>query len=280
MIEYTIINSAVNMVDPKPEHKTVLKTIHNAGFFSNCTIRLLDIVSFFNSNKKLPDEVDSSEQFLHYKSYPGENMIPVYFNEETNVVLQCEYPVNIRMDCMAIQFDSYRNIDFRNVLLFVKKYFEPSDIVKIILNDFEDKYKLDYPNLCSVFYRGNDKSREMEIAPYSLFIEKAKEVRSLNPDIKFLVQPDEVEFLEAFLIEFPDSIYFTETPYISKSDTSVFFELPLYERGLYGARFFAAVLALSKCKHVITHSGNGALWLSLYRGNAENINQCFKNKWI
>ena len=152
MIEYTIINSAVNMVDPKPDNKTILKTIHNAGFFSNCTIRLLDIISFFNLNKKLPDEVDSSEQFLHYKSYPGENMIPVYFNEDSNVVLQCNHPVNIRMDCMAIQFDSYSNIDFKNVLPFVKKYFEPSDIVKIILSDFEEKYVLETrrpPSVCA-----------------------------------------------------------------------------------------------------------------------------------
>ena len=277
MIEYTVINTAT-MDQP---NKKVLKTIHNAGFFSNCTIRLLDIIAYFNKHALLPDEVDSSEQFLHYKGYPGENMIPAYFNQEAESLdLQCSYPVDIRMDCMAIQFDAYRNLDFKNISPFIKKYFMPSMNVLQYAAEFKIKYKLDYPNLCAVFYRGNDKSTEMKIAPYGLFIEKAHEIKAKNPNIKFLVQPDEREFLEAFMAVFPDSIYFTETPMLDKQMSSMFFELPLSERGAYGAKFFAAVLCLSQCSNVITHSGNGALWLSLYRGNAININQVFNNEWI
>ena len=45
----------------------MLKTTHNAGFFSCCSTKLADIVKFINSNKKLPDNVDSSQQFSRYK---------------------------------------------------------------------------------------------------------------------------------------------------------------------------------------------------------------------
>lgn len=281
MIEYTIINSHLNFTTPPPMPKKVLKTTHNAGFFSCCTIRLLDIIAYFNKNASLPDEVDSSEQFLHYKGYPGENMMPVYFNQEAEQLdINCTYPVEIRMDCMAIQFDSYRNLDFKNITPFINKYFMPSANVLQYAAEYTLKYKLDYSNLCSVFYRGNDKETEMKIAPYGLFIEKAHEIKAANPNIKFLVQPDEKEFLEVFLAVFPDSIYFAETPMLTKSNTSMFFQVPLSERPAYGAKFFAAVLALSQCKHVITHSGNGALWLALYRGHANNINQVFNNEWI
>ena len=281
-VKYFIINSGINMSDSKPNPKSILKTIHNAGFFSCCTIRLLDIVAYYNEHGILPDEVDSTEQFLHYKGKPGDNLIPFYFDEsaEKNIDIDFFAPINIRFDCMAIQFDSYRNLDFKNTSKFVEKYFTPSNRVKESVENLISKYQLDFENLCSIFYRGNDKANEMKIPSYDQFINKAKEIKAANPEIKFLVQPDEEEFLNAFLNEFPDSIYFEETPMLKKQMSAVFFETPIEQRAEYGRNFFAAVLTLSMCKHVITHSGNGALWLALYRGNADNVHQIFNDKWL
>lgn len=45
----------------------MIKITHNAGFFSCCAIRLNKIVDFINLNKRLPDVVDSSQQFKLYK---------------------------------------------------------------------------------------------------------------------------------------------------------------------------------------------------------------------
>ncbi len=42
---------------------SMLKINHNAGFFSNCSIKLLRIITVFNNIKRLPNIVDSSEQF-------------------------------------------------------------------------------------------------------------------------------------------------------------------------------------------------------------------------
>jgi hypothetical protein len=280
MIKYTIINSALNNSNMPQESKTVLKTIHNAGFFSNCTIRLMDIVAYVYENGHLPDEVDSWEQFVHYKSYPGQNLIPYYFDENQEKTLKISpKPFKLEYDCMSIQFGDYKNLPFDKVYEIIEKYFTPSISVDLIRNTMREKYKLNHNEYCAVFYRGNDKYREMELSPYQLYIDKAKEVKAKNPKIKFLVQPDEREFLEVFMAEFPDSIYFEETPMLSKMDSAMFFELPQHERAVYGAKFFAAVLLLSECKEVITHSGNGALWLALYRGNAKGIHQIFNNQW-
>lgn len=275
------------MVRPKPMSKMILKTIHNAGFFSNCTIRLLDIINYFNQEKALPDEVESSEQFMHYKSYPGENLIPYYFdrNNELNQDLKITYSIPINTpyldDCMAFQFHPYKNINLESVIPFINKYFTPSQDVLGRCNAYKEKYGLDYNNLCAVFYRGNDKVTEMKVASYDYFIDKAKEVKSKYPTMKFLVQPDEREFLDAFIQVFPnDTIYFTETPMLNKQNSAMFFELPKNERPEYGAKFFAALLCLSKCHTVITHSGNCGLWLSLYRGNTNNLHQIFNDEWI
>ena len=45
----------------------MIKITHNSGFFSCCSVKLTKIIEFINSNKRLPDNVDSSEQFKLYK---------------------------------------------------------------------------------------------------------------------------------------------------------------------------------------------------------------------
>lgn len=282
MINYTIINSALNITNPPPMSKEILYCIHNAGFFSNSTIRLMDIVNYYNRNGKLPDEVDSSVQWLHYKSYPGDRLDTFYFEPEQHAegFGKVDSPY-ITTDCMAIQFHPYHNIKFEQLKPFVDKYFAPGKPVKDVLATYEAKYSLDYANLCAVFYRGNSKFREMKVASYDYFIDKAREVKAQHPSMKFLVQPDEREFLEAFQREFPnDTIYFTETPMIQKMDSDNFFELPLNKRKEQGTNFFAALLAISKCHTVITHSGNCGFWTALYRGNATNLYQIFNDEWI
>jgi len=259
----------------------LLKITHNAGFFSCCTIRLQEIVKFFNENKTLPSSVDSTHQFEFYKAKTEDNLMPVFFNAEAEQMdLACSWPVNLQMDCMLIQFDNYKKIDFENLKGFIHKYFMPSMEVLKYTYEYTKKYSLDYKNLCSVFYRGNDKAIEMDLPSYDSFIEKAKEVKANNPDIKFLVQTDEVEFSSEFIKAFPDSIFFKELPMISKQQTSILFTLPREERAVFGAKFYSAVLSLSQCSHVITHSGNCGLWLTLYRGHANNLHQIHNGIWM
>ena len=280
-IKYTIINSAVNYVNPKPMNKEVLVIIHNAGHFSNCTIGLQDIMGYYNKNKRLPDEIDRSAQWINYKGVPSDRPDLVYFDiKDEPVMLPPVIDTPYVYDCMAFQFQPYRNIKFEQVLPLVNKYYSPSKKVLDILSMYENKYNLDYNNLCAVFYRGNDKVTEMNVSPYDYFINKAREVKAANPNIKFLVQPDETEFLNAFLSAFPDSIHFTETPHLSKMMSAVFFETKLADRMEYGAKFLAATLTLSKCNTLITHSGNCGLWATLYRGSANNVHQIFNNEWI
>lgn len=279
MIQYTIINSALNAVIPEPMNKEILHTIHNAGFFSNCSIRLMDIVSYYNKSGRLPDEVDSSTQWLHYKGVPSDRPDLYYFTHQDAEGFDFVNTPYID-NCMAFQFNNYKQIKHDQLNPFLTKYFTPSEAVLKQVKEYENKYELDYDNLCAVFYRGNDKVTETEVSPYSFFIEKAREIKSNNPNIKFLIQPDESEFLQAFINEFPNSIAFSETPHMKKQMSAVFFEQPLHKRMEYGKLFFSAVLTISRCRIIITHSGNCGLWAAIYRGNSEGIHQIFENKWL
>jgi hypothetical protein len=275
-MEYEIINYPT-----MNDNTTVLKIIHNAGYFSCCSIGLMDIMMYFNRHQRLPEIVDRKEQFGFYKTFALDDLIPFYFRE-VHTKIRYKEPAQITSELDDFQFTDYKKIDFNSIRPFIYKFFTPSEHVKAIISHYEWKYQLDYGNTCAVFYRGNDKYRETEIAGYEQFIGKAHEILSANPDIKFLVQPDETEFLQAFITEFGVNrvICFEETPHMPKKDSCMFFELPQTERAEYGAKYNAAVICLSMCQHLITHSGNGGFWSVVYRGNGNNVHQVLNNVWL
>jgi hypothetical protein len=258
----------------------VLPILHNAGFFSCSSIALEDLLVYYNTHKRLPETFDRSYQYLNYKGHPSQNLIPYYFREE-----ESEIPFIKKIDVTLIkeaepQFSDYKFLCHDDLKPFLDKYFTPSEKVMLMANTLKAKYDLLFSNTCAVFYRGNDKNRETKIGSYEEFISRAKLVQQANPGIQFLVQPDETEFLDAFLAEFPDSVYFSETPHMRKKDSVIFNELPQHKRAEYGAWFFAALLNISQCKHVILHSGNCGIWTCLYRGNSINVHQWLNDKWL
>lgn len=284
MTEYAIINSAVNHSDTMAPERKVLKSVNTGGLFFSCnTIALMDVVHYYNQTKALPDEFDRFEQYQHYKTDPADNMIPMFFDEWCiEHVHMVDYSSDIPMpyNCMSIQFAPYQGLPFDDWGGIIAKYLNPSEHVTNTLYNLEQKYHIDYNNMCAVFFRGNDKKRETQIAKYDDFIAKAREVKEANPGIRFLVLPDEVEFLSAFKAAFPDAIHFDEAPGMPKKDSAIPFEMPRAKRAEQAVSFFAATLATAKCSHLITHSGNCGLWSVLYRGHANNVHQYFNGQWI
>jgi len=258
---------------------SILKITHNAGFFSCATIRLIEIMKYFNQHKRLPETVDSSEQFAFYKKNLSDDIVSMFFKEGDNKIIH-RGDMEITKEPGEVSFGDYSKFIFEDIAPFIEHYFTPSDKVWDIAQGYISNYNIDIDNTCAVFYRGNDKVKECVITPYGDFINKAQEILNDNPDIRFLVQPDETEFLEAFTSAFPDRcFYFAETPHMRKKNSAIFYELPAHLKTEHGCNFLGAVLVIASCKHLITHSGNGGMWAVLYRGNFENVHQFF-NKHI
>ena len=87
---------------------TTLQITHSYGFFSCCSMRLHQIVEYFNKNNVCPSFVDSSEQFKWYKP-EGEtrDITHDYFNKdiENNFVV----PFNGFIDYIQ----QYQYIDYK-----------------------------------------------------------------------------------------------------------------------------------------------------------------------
>jgi len=161
-----------------------MKITHNAGFFSCSTVRLSEIIQYFNNHKELPNDVDTSEQYDWYKEYDKNDITFKYFKDYNEINEIIKYNKNIDFK-NYYQYKVYSKLDFEGILPFVKKYFTPSDNIINIQEEMEKKYDLDYKNICVLFFRGNDKSSEVDLPSYDEYIYHGKNALIKNPNITF-----------------------------------------------------------------------------------------------
>jgi len=258
---------------------------HNAGFFSCCSVRLVAITNFHRQFNKLPISVDSSTQFEWYKNDTNKNFNITfdYFENYDNIDINipnnnCYFSTDLRSQP---QFTDYSKLNFEYINHFMKKYFTPSKEINNIIANIEAKYNIDYDNICTLFYRGNDKNTETYICPYVEYIKYAGILRDKNPNIKFLIQSDETEFIELFTQLFPNnSFYFKDDiRHMNKCNDTVDkkFASTNYE---FSKKYLAITVIMSKCKYIICGSGNCSKWIVLYRNNIKGVYQNLNNKWI
>lgn len=253
-------------------------SVHNAGFFSCCSVKLSDIVKYINSNNKSPDIVDSSKQFNWYKTYNNNDITYEYFKNYDNITaIEFSYNINYYHDD---QYIDYSNLDYQNITPLINKYFSPSNNITDIINNMEQKYNLIYDNICVLFYRGNDKARETKLCKYEEYLKYANNIIEKNPNIVFLIQSDESEFIEFISNTFPNnSFYFKdEIRHVNKCNSTV--DIILSSTNNIFSKFYLAItIIMSKCKYVICVSGNCSMWIMLYRGNNKNTIQYLNGTW-
>jgi len=258
----------------------ITKINHNSGYFSCCSVRLGSIVHYFNTHKSLPKYVDSSGQFRWYKKYDTDVTFQ-YFKHYNEVDTDIEYNGDVDYHDTK-QSGFYKDLDFEKINPFIEKYFSPSKMVQSKIDTMIQKYEIDFDTTCALFHRGHDKHTEQQICTHEEKLQQAKKIMDENPNIRFLVQSDETEFIDKALEAFPNNAFYCKDE---------IFHMPYDPNGLIDNTFkenpedraqnlLAVLVILSKCKHVILSAGNCDLWTTLFRGNAKNVTQFFKNEWV
>lgn len=247
---------------------------HEGGFFSCCSVRLHYLIHHFNKFKDIPVIFNTKEFFTWYKPENNTDDITFHYfkhyNEMNNI--EIKYDTNIDFN-EWYQYKIYNTLDFKRLEPFIEKYYTPTETIENIRKKIETKYSIDYDNICVLFYRGNDKATESKLPDYNEYISYADNILKLYPNIKFLIQSDETNFINEMEYYYPNNIIFKdEIRHIYKTNTTVdiVFKNKNYEYSLY---FFAIILIMSKCKYIICNSGNCALWMFFYRKTVDNIIQ-------
>lgn len=267
----------------------ILRIHHNAGFFSCCTVKLKLLYEFLARANSLPKGI-ISHQFMHYQSSVVQDLASFYFKENKNNIKFLPLSIKMTGDGFAPYWNGqhYKNIKaFDELLPFVEKYFTPSDIVEQYVNKIEKKYDINYSKTIGVYFRGLDKKIEADVPPYETFLEKSEEVLNQNPDIKFFVQTDELEFRQAFLKRFPNNSFYNEEMPTKSSiilnetqdqkeqlqHKGIHFDTPIEDRPFSGVQILSTALILAKCSQLILSTSNVSFWAVLYRGNTEGVFQ-------
>jgi Flp pilus assembly CpaF family ATPase len=258
-----------------------------AGFYSCCSVRLHNIIEFFNKHKYLPTVVDSSEHYKLYKNQnENENNIDIIFeyfeHYDNRPKINYEKNVDYNEDYQLI---AYKKLDYENIIPFVKKYFTPCQQIREIVTNVEQKYNInDYSNICVLFYRGNDKATEVNISNYDDVITYASRILSKHPSIQFLIQSDETDFIERMTVEFPlNSFYFKdEIRHINKQMSSVDLINENDTNREFSKYYLAIMIIMSKCNYVVCGStGNCSIWITFFRENAKNVIHYLKSgEWV
>lgn len=249
---------------------------HNAGFYSNCSIRLKHIVDFYNKNKIYPI-VDSSSQWIYYKDNPDVDITNIFFKDNNTEFKELDH---ISYDEeKEDQFSQYNELDYDNINILIEKYFKPSDEIIFITNTLIKNYNIDINKTIAVCYRGNDKHKETNVPSYNDMLVKITEIKNKYPDYKLLIQSDEAEFYNFILGKYPDSIYFNEILKMGQNhNTAIQYHIPIGNRVNQAKIFHSILLIISKCDKVILNSGNVGMWICLNRGNFNGVYQYLNHK--
>ena len=260
-----------------------LTITHNAGFFSCCSVRLHEIINYFNINKTLPEIVDSSVQFDWYKlNHADKSDITFEYFEDcnNNNNNNVEYITDINYNHQN-QFSDFSTIKYADIHPFIEKYFSPSIKIKNIITDLEAKYDMKYDNMCLLFYRGNDKITETHVCGYDEYYTHAKQILDVNPNIIFWIQSDETEFIEEMLMKFPNNSFYMkdEIRHMKKCINTVD-KIMRDKIDVFSKKYLAITIMMSKCKYIVCGSGNCSIWIMFYRNNNANVCQNLNEKWI
>jgi hypothetical protein len=241
----------------------MLKVNHNAGFFSCCSIRLLFILDYFNENKKLPDIVDSSEQFKFYKNHFDSDITFLFFKDYNFIYEKIEYQKEVKLVSTPTdpQFSNYSKINFEQIHPFIVKYFSLSNDILNLKTTIENKYNIDYENTCLIRYRGQDKCKETIQPNFFELMEIAKSLSIKNDKLRFLILTDTPEFLKYAEQNLHHRMFYVEFP-------------------LSEILYFVTIICsiAPKCKYIIHTSGNSELFMMLYRGNTNGCYQYLNEK--
>ena len=256
-----------------------IKITHNAGFFSCCSVRLSEIIDFINSNKRLPDNVDSSEQFEIYKKTNEKNKdITFDYFENYNIVKDVNiiHPINYHQ---THQFKNYSDLDYKCITPLIKKYFSPSTNVNEILNNLKKKYNIIYDNTLAVYYRGTDKIEETPLASFDDFYKQIIKITDINKNIKILIQTDTTKFIDYINSKNLKNIIIINENKTSYTNKGIHNEQSKNTNYYDIFNFLSTLLIISKCKYIICNSGNCSIWIMFYRGNNKNVIQNLNGTW-
>lgn len=248
------------------------------GFFANCTVALWNVTDVARRFGHYPTRLDFSEGFSQYRQnstdpLASQDLYPVFFQCNRSYLP----PLNVSPPAINIDHHGiYQSNNFDYYVPLIKAYFSPSDRVTKLSNRLQDKYKIDLTKTVLVWYRGTDKRSEVWVASPQAYLKQVEAILDAHPDFKVWIQTEEQHVREQFREHFgARCIIIDELPPSSVGGNV--YKLPPSEANIDRLDLAITMLALvtlgARAKFIVTHTGNIAFWICLYRGHTRSVLQ-------
>ncbi len=240
--------------------------VDNAGIFSIASKICTDLMKV----ETRIDKVSLRFGALLQKSFFFEDPWQRYFYSKDND-LRIEKNENYKDIGHPVDWWSlnYSELPIYNFSSRVNQKFSLSKEVILIHKKLISNYNLEFDKIIGVHIRGTDKAKESLQSSVDVFINEIEKQLTKFPNHKVLLQTDDHKvqsFMESY---FKEKIFCFNEIKSSKKISGSHNQLkrnPI----LYTQTYLAAVLTLSKCSILITHTGNGALWEFIMRARPNN----------
>uniref|UniRef100_A0A6C0BV55 Uncharacterized protein n=1 Tax=viral metagenome TaxID=1070528 RepID=A0A6C0BV55_9ZZZZ len=262
---------------------TVLVCKHNAGFFSCCSVKLNEIISYINANKSIPEHIDCTKLMSLYNPYwlwerPSfDDITSNFFENISNININTTKHYN-----SLWKISNYSN-EHEDI---IKKYFTPTGTIINNSNKLIRQNKIFVNNCIGLYVRMTDKQEETNIGKFEDYKNKLNEILKNDPKLKIFVVTDSTDFLN-YIKENFDSIFIKELrTTTSHIGIHKFNEVGRFEKSVVENNYneiinylFPAFLILSKCKYFVCNSSNCSTWTVIYRKTTKNVYQFLNDKW-
>ena len=244
---------------------------YNAGLLSCSTVTLSDITASGRTVRKIKSNFGMSlyKKWLLRNNWKSFFQIPILTNSSQLASTESgSYPNDIH-DWWG---KDYASIPFKTVQETVGLYFHLSPKVVKFSDGFVEKYGINLEETIGVHYRGTDKQTEIETPSLTEFISQTRQFMQEMANPKILLLTDEPDVIVGFEAAFPKAVI-TIYELAAPGGSIGAHILDSKEPEVQGQIFLAILSLVSKCKKVVTHTGNGALWEVLFRGSTEGLKQ-------
>lgn len=169
----------------------------------------------------------------------------------------------------------YSSLDFEATSPLIRKFFTPSYLVKTLVKLQRDRYLGQDSGLVTLGLHVRDTDKSLEIAPTPLesYLEACDRILTSNRNVAFLAMTDSFPISTAIKEAFGHRVQVLRDLRMSADGRGSHKAIPKVERIGEATRFLASIVLMSKLDHVVTHTGNGAMWTALFRGSTSGLTQ-------
>lgn len=243
--------------------------MHRAGLFSICSTTLsdLNLLDGLQVNR-----INGRQTFEYYKPFQSLDLWPILFRSPDQAVGIGE---KIPGEIWNSHLEVYSQLDISQFESRVRKYFSPSVFVRNQLRHLVRRYGPKKPGEISIglHIRGTDKSIEIPATPTENYLSVAEEILSRHQKVSFVAMSDSSAISQEIKRAFGTRVKIISNLRMSETSRGVHKSLPRISRVSEAANFLAAILFMASREYVITHTGNGAFWTVLFRGNTNGVTQ-------